>query len=144
MYRKETFVQANYRFLLSPGDHTRSMVDSDHPIDWDAVQLVMLASDTPPHCPICLETPVAAKVTKCGHVFCFPCILHYLGVGAAGVNVKTWKRCPLCFESIYSKSLKSFEISVHPKYRPGDVMDFVMLNRFKVTVRSFFSFFMGY
>ena len=26
------------------------------------------------HCPICLEAPVAARLTKCGHVYCWPCL----------------------------------------------------------------------
>lgn len=44
------------------------------------------SSSTAPHlethegaaCPICLSPPTAPRMTKCGHVFCFPCILHYL------------------------------------------------------------------
>src|SRR5207249_2267304 len=98
-YRKETFVQANYRFFLSPtSDHQQSLADPDHPVEWEAVQLVCIHTATPPHCPICLETPVAAKITKCGHIFCYPCILHYLSIGE-----RSWKRCPLCFESIFLK-----------------------------------------
>ena len=31
-----------------------------------------------PECPICLYPPKAAKMTRCGHVFCWCCILHYL------------------------------------------------------------------
>ena len=60
-------------------------------------------------------------MTKCGHVsliiranrspspsfhlqvFCFPCILHYLGTSE---NPK-WARCPICFDSVNEKQLKS-------------------------------------
>ena len=31
--------------------------------------------------PICLDPPVCARITKCSHVFCYPCILHYLSLG---------------------------------------------------------------
>ena len=41
-------------------------------------------------------------ITKCGHIFCSPCILHYLCTGD-----KSWSRCPLCFDAIYKKTLKS-------------------------------------
>lgn len=58
-------------------------------------------------------------MTKCGHVsvysrffhhptetnqvFCFPCILHYLSLSD---NLK-WARCPICFDSVNAKQLKS-------------------------------------
>ncbi|KAJ8518753.1 hypothetical protein ONZ45_g4220 [Pleurotus djamor] len=41
-------------------------------------------------------------MTKCGHVFCFPCILHYLNT-----SDNKWARCPICFDSVNEKQLKS-------------------------------------
>ncbi len=32
-------------------------------------------------CPICLSPPTAPRMTKCGHVYCYACMLHYLTVG---------------------------------------------------------------
>lgn len=73
-------------------------------------------------------------MTKCGHVsvqsylrlstellfqvFCFPCILHYLSLSD---NLK-WARCPICFDSINARQLKSvkwFEVS----YSSGEACD---------------------
>jgi hypothetical protein len=32
-------------------------------------------------CPICLENlpaMIAPRITKCGHIYCWPCVLQYL------------------------------------------------------------------
>jgi hypothetical protein len=55
-----------------------------------------------PSCPICLYPPTAAKITRCGHIYCWVCILHYLSLGE-----KPWRKCPICYESIVKKDLKS-------------------------------------
>ena len=36
-------------------------------------------------------------------VFCFPCILHYLNTS----DVEKWNRCPICFDSVNEKQLKT-------------------------------------
>ncbi|KAI8323835.1 hypothetical protein GQ54DRAFT_257617, partial [Martensiomyces pterosporus] len=54
-------------------------------------------------CPICLSPPVAARVTKCGHVFCFPCVLRYLSMDSEkGADTK---KCPICWEPIAGDDL---------------------------------------
>lgn len=67
-------------------------------------------------CPICLSPPTAPRMTKCGHVFCFPCILHYLGTSE---NPK-WARCPICFDSVNEKQLKSVHWFAPPSHIDGN------------------------
>ena len=43
------------------------------------------------NCPICLEPPVAARLTQCGHVYCWPCLKRLLHVAA-----KHYAPCPIC------------------------------------------------
>ena len=45
-------------------------------------------------------------------VFCFPCILHYLGTSE---NPK-WARCPICFDSVNEKQLKSVHWFTPPSH----------------------------
>lgn len=71
-------------------------------------------------------------MTKCGHVYCYPCILRYLSAqespavngpipipGAlagtsvnssdalAGPSSRQWKRCPICWDAVYARDLKA-------------------------------------
>lgn len=56
-----------------------------------------------PLCPICLYSPIAAKITRCGHIYCWPCILHYLAL-----TDRTWQKCPICFEAVHKNELKRY------------------------------------
>lgn len=42
-------------------------------------------------------------MTKCGHVFCFPCILHYLTTSDTLKSV----RCPICLDTVTERQLKA-------------------------------------
>lgn len=53
-------------------------------------------------CPICLHPPVAGKMTRCGHVYCWPCILRYLRYCQETGNYK----CPICDEYLHKNDLK--------------------------------------
>ncbi|KAG8848036.1 hypothetical protein FRB96_001328 [Tulasnella sp. 330] len=114
VWNKEKFVNAQYRFVMKPTeDYTVHFADPDIYFRWqDILQVIIppsisqspldFASDLT-SCPICLTSPpVAPRVTKCGHIFCFPCILRYLQLGD---NPK-WHRCPICYDSVNESHLK--------------------------------------
>ncbi|KAF7347360.1 RING finger domain protein [Mycena venus] len=120
VWNKERFVNAQYRFVMNPnGDYTVHFADPDIFFQWqDILQVIIprssaLASaaasgertgqdEGHTTCPICLSPPTAPRMTKCGHVFCFPCILHYFNT-----SENKWARCPICFDSVNEKQLKS-------------------------------------
>lgn len=172
-FNKERYVNAQYRFLVKPtGDYTAYFADSDIYLNWSDILTVLipttsalftashlsaLESSSSSHahgdtsathegasCPICLSRPTAPRMTKCGHVYCYPCILHYLSVhdapaasgsstphshipGAAPRHTPTqsvtptasatlantttqrWKRCPVCWDAVYSRDLKAVQ-----------------------------------
>ncbi|KAH9964134.1 hypothetical protein BC827DRAFT_1189134 [Russula dissimulans] len=131
VWNKERFVNAQYRFVMNPlGDYTVHFADPDIFFQWqDILQVIIPRSsalaaaaagggDNPSReegsttCPICLSPPTAPRMTKCGHVFCFPCILHYLGTSE---NPK-WARCPICFDSVNEKQLKSVRWFTPPSH----------------------------
>ncbi|ETE64333.1 RING finger protein 10, partial [Ophiophagus hannah] len=75
---------------------------------WDSVaHFQRIYSHEVPSCPICLYPPTAAKITHCGHIFCWACILHYLSL-----SEKTWSKCPICYGSIHKKDLKRYRDSL--------------------------------
>ena len=73
-------------------------------------------------CPICLEPPVAPQVTKCGHVFCFACLLHH-----AATAEKKWSTCPICFEMVYVEDLRSATLLPTPTVSVGDVLEMTLM-----------------
>ncbi|KAF9654118.1 hypothetical protein BDM02DRAFT_21237 [Thelephora ganbajun] len=129
VWNKERFVNAQYRFVMNPtGDYTVHFADPDIFFQWhDILQVIIprtsaMASASSKResvseeegfttCPICLAPPTAPRMTKCGHVFCFPCILHLLGT-----TENKWVRCPVCFDSINEKHLKAVKWLDEPSF----------------------------
>jgi hypothetical protein len=117
-YNKEQYLQANCQFVVkSSGNYNVHLADPDTLVDWDLIEQVVLKTTAAvPSCPICLYPPKAAKITRCGHVFCWPCILHYLAL-----SDHSWRKCPICYEAIHRQDLKSvvsvpwreFQVNAH-------------------------------
>ncbi|KAH1271854.1 hypothetical protein KXV18_003784 [Aspergillus fumigatus] len=104
---KARYVHANYRFIVNP---TRSYhaqaANADVHLDWDSVLQVLVSAQTQStSCPICLSTPVAPRMARCGHIFCLPCLIRYMHSTDDDAPVPEkkarWKKCPLCWDSIY-------------------------------------------
>ena len=84
-------------------------------------------------CPICMESlniMVAPRITKCGHIFCWPCILQYLGYE----KEKNWKRCPLCFDPVYKHDLRNIEVSQGKYYKETDIITLNLMARNKSNI----------
>ncbi|KAJ3125626.1 RING finger protein 10 [Nowakowskiella sp. JEL0407] len=103
-YDKEKFVNAK-----PENDYSVHLVDPDVVFEWDDIVQVLEMSSKPPTCPICLSPPSAAKITKCGHIFCHPCILQYLHLERTNTATK-WRECPICLEMISDRDLKSVTV----------------------------------
>eukprot|EP00850_Spirogloea_muscicola_P020349 SM000213S06814 [mRNA] locus=s213:27851:32144:- [translate_table: standard] len=145
-------LQANFRFLVSDlGDYAAHVADPDRPIDWGDVAAVDVAVAAPagagpPQCPICLDAPpLCPQITACGHVFCFPCILHHLlDDGSHGEEVggrrppgEHFRRCPLCAALVGTKDLRTAVLQSFQTPQVGDTVRFVLLQRSKVTTACF-------
>ncbi|XP_067406189.1 E3 ubiquitin-protein ligase RNF10 [Emydura macquarii macquarii] len=126
-FNKELFLQANCQFVVSEEqDYTVHFADPDTLVNWDFVEQVRICSHEVPSCPICLYPPTAAKITRCGHIFCWACILHYLSL-----SEKTWSKCPICYGSIHKKDLKSVVAMETHQYAIGDTITMQLMRREK-------------
>lgn len=126
-FNKELFLQANCQFVVSEDqDYTVHFTDPDTLVNWDFVEQVRICSHEVPSCPICLYPPTAAKITRCGHIFCWPCILHYLSL-----SEREWSKCPICYGSVLKKDLKSVVATETPLYSVGDTITMQLMRREK-------------
>lgn len=121
---KERFVQANCQFVMSStSDNCAHLKDPDLTINWDWVEEVLFTcTNNELCCPICLCHPTAAKISRCGHIYCWSCILHYLAL-----SDKESRSCPICFETIKKTELKSVCIINKVDYAPNDYLTFTLM-----------------
>ncbi|KAF9074964.1 hypothetical protein BDP27DRAFT_1381018 [Rhodocollybia butyracea] len=136
VWNKERFVNAQYRFVMNPtGDYTVHFADPDIHFQWNDILQVIIPRSSAfasvaagkhaaldeghTSCPICLSPPTAPRMTKCGHIYCFPCILRYLST-----SENKWARCPLCFDSVNASQLKSVKWFDGPLHFAEDAASF--------------------
>ncbi|KAJ5792261.1 uncharacterized protein N7503_008239 [Penicillium pulvis] len=109
---KARYVHANYRFIVSPDRNYHSQAaNADVHLDWASVLQVLVSAQTQAaSCPICLSTPVAPRMARCGHIFCLPCLIRYMHSSdddnSAPEKRPRWKKCPICWDSIYASEVR--------------------------------------
>ncbi|KAH8347505.1 hypothetical protein KR059_011972 [Drosophila kikkawai] len=125
-YNKEQFLQANFQFVIRLGAKAQVNGSPDELIDWSYIEQINIQTTEELQCPICLYPPVAAKLTRCGHAYCWPCLLHYLSL-----SDKTWRKCPICYDAIHAGDLKSCTIEQQRDLQVGDTITFQLMRRHK-------------
>lgn len=126
-YDHTHYLQANCQFIVRDDqDYSVQMVDPDKLVDWDMIEQVELrvCSDDKTSCPICLFPPVAAKMSNCGHVFCWSCILHYLAL-----SDDDNRPCPICQVTMTKHGLKSVKILTQHNYTQGEMVSMTLMKR---------------
>ena len=134
-FNKEQYLQANCQFIVKADNSTydyRPFLKGspDVMVEWNQIEKIIMSSSEEYQCPICLFPPKVGKITKCGHIYCFSCLLHYLSL-----SDKSWRKCPICFESVYLQDLKSATLKpTHRTYKVGDIIDMELMTREKGTL----------
>ncbi|RNF04364.1 uncharacterized protein Tco025E_07971 [Trypanosoma conorhini] len=139
---KRAYMLHNFQFVLRPdfyevrptpglphgnrrlGDMLRS---SDAPPPWDAVTAVVVRCKIDQfQCPICLETPTAARVADCGHVVCLPCMSQYLSRLKQENKQRT---CPVCHNVVTLGMLRPCILRLIEPPSAGKRVSFTLLRR---------------
>ena len=117
------YIHANFRFIArcrsdgTDGACCAMARDPDRPVDWSDVERVLVPTSHDAVCPICLDVPVAPRLTQCGHFFCWACILRYAQSQASGDSPGTqWHKCPVCVEAVSVRSLCGVRFVHVPDY----------------------------
>ena len=76
---------------------------------------------------------ITPRITKCGHIYCWPCVLQYLAYDkeTRANGSGNWKRCPLCNDPIYKHELKSVQIVQNNYFKEGTTIKFNLMVRSK-------------
>jgi hypothetical protein len=74
-----------------------------------------------------LTEMICPRITKCGHIYCWPCMLQYLEYE----RERSWKRCPLCFDSVYKLDLKPVNSHQNKQYKQKQDITFDLMVRNK-------------
>lgn len=120
--------------VKSDGNYEMYAVSPDLLVEWSSIeQINFFGSSEEPQCPICLYHPVAAKMTRCGHVYCWPCILHYLALS----DKKSWRKCPICYEAVHIGDLKSAVSKPHRNYNCSETVTFQLMYRNKNSLQIY-------
>jgi E3 ubiquitin-protein ligase RNF10 len=139
--KKKLYIQANFQVVLSAeksrdADVASVLYDCDAPLDWRQLIQVRVcpggsgAGDSI-RCAICLESDAmcAPRMTCCGHLFCFACLLEYAAHAqfANGSAVQ----CPMCAELVMLGQLKPAHIERERRRRVavGDRIHMVLVRR---------------
>uniref|UniRef100_A0A5S6QS01 E3 ubiquitin-protein ligase RNF10 n=1 Tax=Trichuris muris TaxID=70415 RepID=A0A5S6QS01_TRIMR len=139
-FDKEKYLLASAQFVVLHSLLT-SATSPDKLIDWDLIEEIRLNTYDQLVCPICLDPPIAAKITKCGHVYCWACILHYFAV-----SNKRFSHCPICYEVVCKEQLRSVKPNIVKRYTAGESITMLLMCKSKASLvalpacdsRSFF------
>lgn len=124
-YVKEYFLQANCQFVVNTyGDYKQHSINPDALVDWNYIEQINIHMNDFPLCPICRFPPSAAKITRCGHIFCWSCFLRYLDH-----SENSYLKCPICFENVYQADLKSVIIIPRNTFNIGETITFKLMKR---------------
>ncbi|KAI6659114.1 RING finger protein 10 [Oopsacas minuta] len=124
-YTKEHYLLSNARFVVQQGlDCEGYLFNPDQMFPWEVILQIYLITTSLSSCPICLSRPEAARVTKCGHTYCLPCIMHFFS-SAEG----KWEPCPVCGEIIKLSDSKPVVILQKREFKRGDMVNFVQVCR---------------
>ena len=106
------YVHANYRFLVDPTrDYHAQAINADVHLEWNSILQILASAQTQcSACPICLSTPVAPRMAKCGHIFCLPCLIRYMhstdDSNPLPEKKARWKKCPICWDIVYTSETR--------------------------------------
>mmetsp|Transcript_34240 Transcript_34240/g.107466 ORF Transcript_34240/g.107466 Transcript_34240/m.107466 type:complete len:743 (+) Transcript_34240:146-2374(+) len=130
-FTKGRFVQSAFRLYVEKitPDVAEAALNPDSLVRWESVHRVDLLCEQLPKCPICLEVDmIVPKITKCGHVFCAPCVMRYF-MCLTDYNGKKYQRCPVCNEQVCPEELTSARFEGSKALRENDRASFVLAHR---------------
>ncbi|XP_025416269.1 RING finger protein 10, partial [Sipha flava] len=128
------FLIANCQFVVKFGkDYSQWMLNQDEIVSWDCIEQIKMFSTQSIKCPICMDIPITSKMTRCGHIYCWPCILRYLDINKE-LDITG---CPICHSRISKKELQSVEIIVKKECCVGQPITLQLMKRARNSLQAY-------
>lgn len=102
----------------------------DEPLNWLDIEMVLVAEIDSHVCPICLDLPRFPRFTRCGHIYCHPCILQYFQTSESTIAMgSNWRACPVCAEPVHLKQLRPVHFCPATEAKVGQLLHTVLLEK---------------
>ncbi|KAF0989218.1 hypothetical protein HZS_1476, partial [Henneguya salminicola] len=132
---KNSFIHSNCQILLFPGVLAKDfLICTNNIVPFDKILLVIKTCIRDEiSCPICLDEPTASIITKCGHIFCWRCIIECI----LSNNSPTHCKCPICYQIITSTDIRIvlWKYDEHPKINDKITMNLCVRNKNQLHVK---------
>ena len=135
---KKAYILQNFQFVLceavafDPSIAARclaSLINFDELPPWDYVRFVICRDAVEEHiCPVCLDAPQAPRITSCGHIFCYPCLMRHLDCMKDKGRPRA---CPVCHTIVVKPTLRPLLWHPITEHRPGKKVTWTLLGRAK-------------
>jgi len=107
--------QNRFKFILNleieEQSYNKYLYSNNSNLKWEDIYIVICYLENLHTCAICLEKGfICPVITRCGHIFCWPCIDNYYEYWTVAAINKKQPKCPLCKELINPEELKICEI----------------------------------
>jgi hypothetical protein len=81
-------------------------------------------------CPICLDVPFIPRFTRCGHIYCYPCLLQFFQTSEPSMAVKNnWRTCPVCAEPLHLKQLRPVKFCPATEPQEGEIFHSILIKK---------------
>lgn len=101
--------------------------------DWLSIEMVLVPEIENILCPICLDVPFVPRFTRCGHIYCLPCLLQYFQSNEPGSSPEglgnNWRTCPVCSEPLHLKQLRPIKFCPVTEPKEGEIFHSILIKR---------------
>lgn len=116
--------------------HQYTFNGPDSAVSWDSVRIVKYLSSTTEDddgasCPICLDSLLCARITKCGHCFCLPCIIRHVHSFNESNPYADAPKCPCCGIPLHLDDLRPVDVRLGQPPAVNHAVRLVKLHRSK-------------
>ena len=81
-------------------------------------------------CPICLDVPFIPRFTRCGHIYCLPCLLQFFQTSEVSTGLgNNWRACPVCAEALHLKQLRPVKFCPATEPQEGEIFHSVFIKK---------------